>query len=389
MAKDPDVGLNNSFYVPFPVLALASNGEDIFMTAGGGGSTSVKEVPNSIHAHRYCEVTNKLSTIAALNTAANLVVNLSYSPAANLWLASTRQGCKIVALNGNSLVELCHFDSESEGKGPEQNFAVYSPDARYIVTGGTDGLVKVWNASERGAVPILHSVCGSKTKEILDAAFSPDSRYMAACDGSGDCRLWDLQRNLQDDGLRLTYNSKAVKGKALIKLVRFVIRRKGIWGAKDDSITLALGGNGTQRKMNWAVLGLFSLSGELVKEVVVDQGPMKSMSCSPDEQFIVVGLMAGKKVIIKYPEMKCKQKTKELHSLPAQCVAWTGESTAISVSGDRDIHLLRVGPRRDSGGDGSGGDFYFLLILFLLLMLVFYQVFRIGTIGASVGQGAI
>jgi len=368
---DPVLGANNTFYVPYPILALASNGGDIFCTAGGGGSTSVKEVPNQVHAHQYCEASNKLSTIAALNTGKNLVVAISYSHVTKLWLASSRRGTKILSLSGRSLTELCEFLTEEDGKEPEQNFAFYSPDAALIATGGTDGMVKVWNAGSPGSVPTFQRNCGTKTKEILDAAFSPDSRYLAACDGTGNCRLWELSQQLPEDGTLVSYNSKAVKGKALIKAVRFISHK--------DKPTLMFAANGTQRKMAFGVVGLFSMQGEQLVELVVDKGPLKSLSVTIDEKLFVVGLMAGKKVVCKLPDFKCMQKTKELHSLPAQCVAWTGESTAISVSGDRDIHLLRV----NVGGSAYG----FLISVMLVLILVVYQLYRIGMMGGFLGQG--
>merc|ERR1712232_1038802 len=127
-----------------------------------------------------------------------------------------------------------------------------------------------------------------------------------------------------------------------------------------------LAANGIQRKMNWGVVGLFSPAGEMLAEVVADQGPLKSLSVAADEQLFLVGLMSGKKVVVRLPELKCMTKTKELHSLPAQSVSWTGQCTAISVSGDRDIHLLRVAT---SGGTGYG----FLIQVILVLVPVVYQ----------------
>merc|ERR1712100_785695 len=103
------------------------------------------------------------------------------------------------------------------------------------------------------------------------------------------------------------------------------------------------------------------------------------MSVSVDNQRLVVGLMAGKKVVCKLPGLKRIQKTKELHSLPAQSVAFTGLNTAVSVSGDRDIHLLKI--------SSSGLDFGFLVQILLILLVVAYVVYRIGLIGAITDQG--
>jgi len=378
MAADPQQpvpGKGTTYYVPYPVLALAGNGNDIFLTAGGGGATSVKEVPNQVHVHQYVEATGKLSTIAALNTGTNLVVGISYGVVANLWLASSRTGCKILSLDvqGNSLTQLCEFQTESEGKEPEQNFALYSADGTLIVTGGTDGIVKLWNAGDPGTVPTLFGNFGSKTKEILDASFSEDRSYLAACDGTGSCRVWEIAKQQENpEGTLITYESKKTKGKALIKLVRFLTHR--------TSPTLMLAANGITRKMNYGVIGFASLTGELLTEVAVDDGPLKSVAISWNEQCLCVGTMSGKKVTLKLPELKKLQKTKELHSLPAQCVVFLGRSTAVSVSGDRDVHLLTV-------KDGSGSSFGVFVQITMVLIVMMYMLYRIGSIGALVEQG--
>lgn len=373
MAADPTVGVGGTFYVPFPILALASRGDDVFMTAGGGGSTNAKENPNWVQAHRYNEAVGKLSTIAALSTGKDLVVALSYSPVAKLWLASSKKGCKILQLSAeeNTLTEIGFWETESEGKEPEQNFAFFSPDASMILTGGTDGIVKLFKAPEAGKEPALHRVCGAKTKEILDGAFSPDGKHVAACDGSGECRLWEIAKESPENGTPIVYTSKIAKGKALIKLVRFVPSATGF--------TLLLAANGIQRKLQCSVVGMFGSDGTLMSEVMVDNGPLKSIALAEDCASFVVGLMTGKKSMHKLPGMKGTKKTKELHSLPAQRVAFCGKSTAISVSGDRDIHMLNV--------SGSDSNFGFWVQVLLFLCVLAYMVYRIGMTGAMVGQG--
>ena len=89
--------------------------------------------------------------------------------------------------------EVCEWTSEEEGKEPEQNFARFSADAAMIVTGGSDGVLRLWNVGkEASAKPALRANCGQKGKEILDGDFSPDSKHVVACDAGGSCRLWKV-----------------------------------------------------------------------------------------------------------------------------------------------------------------------------------------------------
>lgn len=44
------LGGRGTYYPPFPVLGLASDGLEIFMSCGGGGEKAAKEVPNVVQA---------------------------------------------------------------------------------------------------------------------------------------------------------------------------------------------------------------------------------------------------------------------------------------------------------------------------------------------------
>jgi len=375
---DPKAGVGGQFYVPFPVLAVVSDGTDVFCAAGGGGGMASKEVPNVVHAMTYSEGTGKLTTIAALNTAKTVVVHLHYSKKADLYLASKGLGCKIVKLSReeNTLTELCEWDSETDGKkDSEQNFAKFSPCASFIATGGSDGLVRLWDMQKMPAAPVLRRNCGSKVGEILDCDFSPDSKYLVACDAGGSCRVWEVAKDDPVDGTVITWMSKAVPktGKTLIKLVRFVP------GDQPGQFKLLLGGNGGRGP---SMVGIFTADGTKLTEVITDKLPLKSMCFDNDMTRLCVGLMSGAKAVYSFPNLKLMKKTKELHSLPAQSVAFVCQDTAISGSGDRDLHLLVI-----KGGGGS--PTYYLFILFLVVLLAGLMVVRIGLKGAALGQGTI
>lgn len=151
------------------------------------------------------------------------------------------------------------------------------------------------------------------------------------------------------------------------------------WPDASGKTTLLLGANGARGP---ALVGLYSMDGTKLKEVNLDKQPIKSLALDVDGGRIVVGLMSGAKSVYSCPGLGCIKKTKELHSLPAQSVAFLGEATAVSGSGDRDLHLL-------SFKGGSGSVLCYLFVLLLGLMMVAAMVLRIGVKGASLGQGRL
>ncbi|CAK0848141.1 unnamed protein product [Prorocentrum cordatum] len=154
-------GRSGTYYTPFPVLGLASNGSQIILTSGGGGAAAAKEVPNSVQVHRYDEATGKLNTIAALNTEKQVVHSLTFSPTNGLWLASTKGSCKVLELSesANTLTQVLEWTSDTEGKDVSQNVARWSPSGELSVTGGTDGVLRVWSMQKPPAAPSLKHAC--------------------------------------------------------------------------------------------------------------------------------------------------------------------------------------------------------------------------------------
>jgi WD40 repeat protein len=66
----------------------------------------------------------------------------------------------------------------------------FSPDGRYLVFGGPDGLLNLWSAhgGERALVLRGHA------KAVRGLAFSPDGRWLYTASDDGTVRGWDLAR---------------------------------------------------------------------------------------------------------------------------------------------------------------------------------------------------
>jgi WD40 repeat protein len=65
----------------------------------------------------------------------------------------------------------------------------YSPDGRWIASGGTDGSIRLWHAQTGEEIRRL----GGHTDTVFSVAFSPDGRRIACASADGTVRLWNVR----------------------------------------------------------------------------------------------------------------------------------------------------------------------------------------------------
>jgi WD40 repeat protein/predicted Ser/Thr protein kinase len=178
----------------------------------------------------------------------------------------------------------------------------YSPDGKFALSGGVDGVVKLWQVSSGRQ---LRSFVGHAAG-ILSVAFSPDGKLALSGDGDGTIKLWEVSsgRNLRT----------------------FAGHRGGVLSASfspDNRFALSGGADGTVKLWETA-------SGRELRSFVGHQAGILGVAFSPDGNFALSGDTDG---AIKLWEVASGR---ELRSF----VGSTGDVHSVAFSPDGNFALL-------------------------------------------------
>ncbi|XP_076646677.1 periodic tryptophan protein 2 homolog isoform X2 [Halictus rubicundus] len=82
------------------------------------------------------------------------------------------------------------YAMKQQGHSNNMNFLAYSPDGQYIVTGGDDGKVKLWNTLNGFCSVTFHE----HTSSVLSVLFSHNRKFIVSASSDGTVRAYDLAR---------------------------------------------------------------------------------------------------------------------------------------------------------------------------------------------------
>ncbi|HLI06433.1 MAG TPA: hypothetical protein VKV40_07690 [Ktedonobacteraceae bacterium] len=181
----------------------------------------------------------------------------------------------------------------------------WSPNGRYIASGGWDDTVQIWNA-KTGA-----EVLSYKMGDIVDAvAWSPDSRYIASGSWDHTVQVWDVQTGT----LILTYKGHSEEVSSLAWSPRGRYIASGSW---DHTMQVWDARTGTQ---------LFSFTYEDFVDAV---------AWSPNGRYIAVGVRDASTYVV---DAQTEAPLPHIYASPddadiVNTVAWSPDSRSIAVGG--------------------------------------------------------
>ena len=168
------------------------------MTAAAIGSTMLW-----LKAQRQTEIAERETKIATLReNAARVQTLLPVEPVEALILAikatgESQSSSQEVREKSFSQVQSSLRDASADarernilqGHQGEVNSAAFSPDCKTIVSGGGDGMIRLWDSSGN---PIGQPIKGHQGK-VNSVAFSPDCKTIVSGDRYGIIRLWNTR----------------------------------------------------------------------------------------------------------------------------------------------------------------------------------------------------
>jgi WD40 repeat protein len=195
--------------------------------------------------------------------------------------------------------------------------AAFSPDGRFVATGGTDRRVKIWNAATALAIAQLP---GEHPAAITCASYSPrDGRLLLTASAEGSARLWDVaaRRVLHV----LAHQEQAAAAKAI---------RAAVF-SPDGASALTAGDDAMLRIWDTA-------TGKPIASFQAES-PVHCAAFSPDGRSILAGLENGQAVIFdaqaRRPLLRCAGHTDVVSS-----VAFSPDGRR-ALSGSRD-RLVKI-----------------------------------------------
>jgi WD40 repeat protein len=164
--------------------AFSPNGKYV-ITASSSGHARIYDAYTGAQVRVLSD--SSVMESAAFSPNGKYVVTAGGAGHARIWNVSTgKQVAELAAPTyqyGRSTVHTTAFS------------AAFSPNDRYVVTAGSDGVARIWDA---GNGQLIRKLGAPDTGSLLAAAYSPDGRSVVTASAGGRVRLWDSATGKQE-----------------------------------------------------------------------------------------------------------------------------------------------------------------------------------------------
>ncbi|MDE0347368.1 MAG: caspase family protein, partial [Boseongicola sp.] len=280
----------------------------------------------------------------------------AFSPDGQMVAISAENGMGLWSASSDRFVHV--LPDDSHGVRESADFVAFSPDGRHVLTGLKDGIARLWDARDGGAVRDLHGHAAN----VLAVAFSPDGETVATGAEDGTVRLWDA-----DSGhatVELAGHEAAIRALAFSPDGRTVATGSDdgtvrLWDADSGRRLLSLGGQSS--KIHTVASGgeggrliAFGLedgtarlwdarAGLQLRLLERHSGPVRSVALNPDGRFVLTGSEDGTGLLW---DVQTGQKVHEMavHEDAVRAVAFSRDGRVMATgSQDMTVRLWDAG----------------------------------------------